>query len=114
MSTSIRTLLKKRRKSWKQSESSGKSVSSSSHHTLSTPAFARANPPRFNPLYHPRGLATLKITGIVDWECTATRPFWEEGYPMFVEGREMEEEPEPLSTGDEDAITRDRGRAANE
>ena len=44
------------------------------------------------------------MTGIVDWECTGTRPFWEGRYPMFLEGREAEEEPEPLGPGDEDVV----------
>ena len=47
---------------------------------------------------------TLKATGIVDWECTGTRPFWEERYPVFLEGCEIEEEPEPLVPGDEDVV----------
>jgi len=47
---------------------------------------------------------THKITGIVDWECTGTRPGWEERYPVFLEGREIGEEPEPLSPGDEDVV----------
>jgi len=47
---------------------------------------------------------TLKVTGIVDWECTGTRSFWEERYPVFLEGREIEEKPEPLSPGDEDEV----------
>lgn len=46
---------------------------------------------------------TFEITGIVDWECTGTRPFWEAIYPVFLQGREIEEELEPLSPGDEDA-----------
>ena len=46
---------------------------------------------------------TFKIMGIVDWECTGTRPFWEVRYPVFLQGREIEEEPEPLSPGDDDA-----------
>ena len=50
--------------------------------------------------------STHKITGMVDWECTGTRPDWEHRYPMFLKFDgcyEIEEEPEPLSPGDEDA-----------
>jgi hypothetical protein len=46
--------------------------------------------------------ATLRITGVVDWECTGTRPFWETRYPMLLQGHEIEEEPESLGPGDED------------
>jgi aminoglycoside phosphotransferase (APT) family kinase protein len=46
--------------------------------------------------------ATYKITGIVDWECTGTRPRWEDRYPVFLEGREVEEKPEPPSEADPD------------
>ena len=47
--------------------------------------------------------ATYKITGIIDWECTGTRPGWEYRYPEFLEGeREIEEKPEPLSPGEDD------------
>jgi len=44
--------------------------------------------------------ATYEITGIVDWECVGTRPFWEDPYPSFLAGPEMEEEVEPLAPGD--------------
>jgi aminoglycoside phosphotransferase len=46
--------------------------------------------------------ATYKINGIIDWECTGTRPGWEDRYPVFLEGCESEEKPEPLSPGDDD------------
>ena len=45
---------------------------------------------------------THNITGIVDWECTGTRPRWEYRYPVFLEGREIEEKPEPPSGADPD------------
>jgi len=69
------------------------------------------SPVSVRPIHHDLALsnilvdpATFKITRIVDWECTGTRPFWEERYPMFLEGREVEEKPEPLSPGDEDMV----------
>ena len=46
---------------------------------------------------------TYKVTGIIDWECTGARPGWEHRYPVFLEGKgEVEEEPKPLSPGDDD------------
>jgi aminoglycoside phosphotransferase (APT) family kinase protein len=48
--------------------------------------------------------ATYKIAGIVDWECTGSRPGWEERYPVFLEGREIEGDAEPLIPGDEDPV----------
>jgi aminoglycoside phosphotransferase len=69
----------------------------------------RASPCPFALTHHDLSLSnilvdpvTYKITGIVDWECTGTRPGWEERYPLFLEGREIVEKPEPLSPGDED------------
>ena len=47
---------------------------------------------------------TYKINGIIDWECTGTRSGWEDRYPVFLEGREREEKPEPLSPGDDDEV----------
>jgi aminoglycoside phosphotransferase len=44
---------------------------------------------------------TYEINGIIDWECTGTRPGWEDRYPEFLEGPEREEKPEPLSPGDD-------------
>ena len=35
---------------------------------------------------------------------SGTRPFWDERYPMFLEGREIEEEHEPLGPRDEDVV----------
>ena len=48
--------------------------------------------------------ATFKIMRMIYWECTGTRPFWEERYPMSLEGCEIEEEPQPLNPGDEDVV----------
>ena len=71
---------------------------------------SRPRPPRSFTLSH-RDLslsniyvnrATHAVTGIVDWECTGTRPFWERRYPVFLEGREIKEKPEPLSSGKDD------------
>jgi len=45
---------------------------------------------------------TLEITGIVDWECIATAPAWEDTYPQMLQGEDMEEQPEPLEFGDTD------------
>lgn len=44
--------------------------------------------------------ATYEITGIVDWECVGTRPHWEDNYPLFLIGEEVEGEVEPLAPGD--------------
>lgn len=40
------------------------------------------------------------ITGISNWENSCTVPSWQDTYPEFLEGPEMEEEPEPLAEGD--------------
>ena len=63
-----------------------------------------STPHPFAPTHHDLTLsnilvdpATLKITGIVDQERTGTRRFWEERFPVFVEGHNIEEEPEPQS-----------------
>ena len=44
---------------------------------------------------------THEITGIVDWECVGTRPHWQDPYPTFLTGPEVEET-EPLASGDTD------------
>ena len=38
---------------------------------------------------------TFKVTGVVDWECIGTVPRWEDGYPQFLDGVEVDEEPDP-------------------
>jgi len=75
------------------------------------PSRPRVPPRQFALTHHDLSLSNIlvdptthKITGIVDWECTGTRPGWEERHPVFLEGREIEEEPEPLSPGDEDVV----------
>lgn len=46
--------------------------------------------------------ATFEVTGIVDWECVGARSHWEDTYPRFLLGPEIEEEVEPLAPGDRD------------
>ena len=46
--------------------------------------------------------ATYEVKGIVDWECVGTRPCWEDVYPAFLLGPEIEGEVEPLAPGDTD------------
>ena len=46
--------------------------------------------------------ATYEVTGIVDWECVGTRPRWEDVYPVFLLGPEINDEVEPLAPGDTD------------
>ena len=52
--------------------------------------------------------ATYEITGIVDWECVGTRPHWEDTYPLFLLGPEVEGEVEPLAPGDRDEFRVER------
>ena len=52
--------------------------------------------------------ATYEVTGIVDWECVGTRPRWEDTYPMFLVGPEVEDEVEPLAPGDTDEFRVER------
>ena len=47
---------------------------------------------------------TLKVTGIVDWECTNARPQWQDQYPQFLTGPELKEEPERVEPGDTDEL----------
>ena len=51
---------------------------------------------------------TYEITGIVDWECVGTRPNWEDTYPQFLLGPEIEGEVEPLAPGDKDEFRVER------
>ncbi|KAG0633585.1 phosphotransferase enzyme family-domain-containing protein [Tuber brumale] len=51
---------------------------------------------------------TLEITGIVDWECITTVPAWEDTYPQMLQGEDMEEQPEPLASGDTDEFRVER------
>ena len=51
---------------------------------------------------------TLEITGIVDWECIATVPAWEETYPQMLRGEDIEEQPEPLAFGETDEFRVER------
>ena len=74
------------------------------------PSHPRGPQPPFALTHHDLSLsnvlvdpATHTVTGIIDWECTGARPGWEYRYPVFLEGRrEIEEQPEPLSPGDDD------------
>ena len=52
--------------------------------------------------------ATCQVTGIVDWECVGTRPHWEDTYPLFLLGPEIEGEVEPLAPGDTDEFRVER------
>jgi hypothetical protein len=47
---------------------------------------------------------TLKITGIIDWECTNASPQWQDTYPQFLRGPEVEKEPARVQTGDTDEL----------
>ena len=47
---------------------------------------------------------TLKITGIVDWECTNASPKWQDTYPQFLTRPEAEEEPDRVEPGDTDML----------
>ena len=47
---------------------------------------------------------TLKITGIIDWECTNASPQWQDTYPQFLTGSELEEEPPRVEPGDTDPL----------
>jgi hypothetical protein len=44
---------------------------------------------------------TFKVTGVVDWECISTVPRWEDEYPKFLYGIDVDEEPDPW--GEDDA-----------
>ena len=43
---------------------------------------------------------THKVTGIIDWECTNASPYWQDTYPQFLTGPEVEEQPDPVEPGD--------------
>jgi hypothetical protein len=47
---------------------------------------------------------TLKITGIIDWECTNASPQWQHPYPRFLTGPEVEEEADRVEPGDTDRL----------
>ena len=51
---------------------------------------------------------TYEVTGIVDWECVGTRPQWEDTYPLFLRGPEVEGEVEPLVPGDRNELAVER------
>lgn len=44
--------------------------------------------------------STFKVTGVLDWECIGTVPRWEDGYPQFLYGIEVDEEPDPWEEDD--------------
>ena len=46
----------------------------------------------------------LKITGIIDWDCTNTSPKWQDTYPQFLTGPEVEEEPDRVEPVDKDGF----------
>lgn len=47
---------------------------------------------------------TLKVTGIIDWECMNASPQWEHPYPRFLTGPEVEEEADRVEPGDTDRL----------
>jgi len=47
---------------------------------------------------------TLKVAGIIDWECTNASPLWQDRYPQFLTGPEVEEEPARVKPGDTDEL----------
>ena len=47
---------------------------------------------------------TLEITGIIDWECTNASPPWQDTYPEFLTGPEVEKEPARVEPGDTDVV----------
>lgn len=47
---------------------------------------------------------TLKISGIIDWECINAIPKWQDTYPQFLTGSELEKEPARVEPGDEDLV----------
>ena len=51
---------------------------------------------------------TYKVTGIVDWECVGTRPHWEDTYPLFLFGPEIEGEADRPAPGDRDEFRVER------
>lgn len=82
--------------------------------TISTTLFP-SRPRHFTLHHHDLSLAnilvdpaTYEITGIVDWECVGTRPHWEDTYPLFLLGPEVDGEVEPLAPGDKDEFRVER------
>lgn len=47
---------------------------------------------------------TFEITGIIDWECTNASPQWQDTYPQFLMGPDLEEEPARLEPGDTNCL----------
>ncbi|KAF8800116.1 hypothetical protein BYT27DRAFT_7149112 [Phlegmacium glaucopus] len=47
---------------------------------------------------------TLKITGVIDWECTNASPQWEHPYPQCLIGPEVAEEANRVGLGDMDQL----------
>ena len=43
---------------------------------------------------------TYEILSIVDWESVGTRPHWEDTYPLFLQGKNVEGKVEPLAPGE--------------
>ena len=56
-----------------------------------------------NIIIHP---GTHKIEGIINWAGAGSRPHWEDPYPEFLEGPEVEGEVEPPSPEDTDKLAR--------
>jgi hypothetical protein len=51
---------------------------------------------------------TLNITGIIDWECTNASPKWQDTYPEFLTGPDVEKEPDRVEPGDTDPLRNER------
>ena len=47
---------------------------------------------------------TLKITGVIDWECTNASPQWEHPYPQCLIGPDVAEEANRVEHGDTDQL----------
>ena len=47
---------------------------------------------------------TLEITGIIDWECTNASPLWQDTYPYFLAGPNVEKAPPRVEPGDTDEV----------
>ena len=82
--------------------------------TISTELFP-SHPCHFTLRHHDLSLVNIlvdpethEVTGIVDWECVGTRPRWEDAYPVFLLGPEVEGEVEPLAPGDTDEFRVER------
>ncbi|KAF8152566.1 kinase-like domain-containing protein [Crassisporium funariophilum] len=51
---------------------------------------------------------TLEITGIIDWECANASPQWQDTYPQFLTGPDVEKQPARVEPGDADELRNER------